>query len=558
MKPSRSPEVGQKHLLTEELARQAGLEEMATLYASRHMVSLPTGTVTFLFTDIESSTALLKQLGRDRYEQALAEHAAILKSATDAYGGKLVDTQGDSSFVAFAAARDAVAAASSAQLGLGAHEWPNGVTVKVRMGLHSGEPKASGERYVGIGVHRASRIGSAAHGGQVLLSSATRELVEDDLPDGVILRDLGLYRLKDIDRPERISQVVAEGLQVEFPPLRGADPVAPPKQPVLRRRSVLASALAGVLAAAVAIPVFALGQGSAGVSQAESLLQVDPAKATVTRGIDVPGRPAGVTTCAASVFVSSLNGFVYEIDPRTAKPYPIFVGGSPGDISHVGGLATVLTKQARNKMYVIDSGAGQAATTFALPGSPASQASIAVYGVDVYVANPNTRSLERISSPYTGLSRRSISLPPLSSVKEGLGYSGLAAGGGFLWIAGNYIDRTLLRVNLKTGHVTTIRLHFPPRAIAYGPGGLWLVDQRDNAVYRLNPTTGKAGPVIRVGHEPNAITVGDGFVWVTNALDGTVSRIDPSTQSVKSAKIGGKPIAIAVGLGAVWVLRQTA
>jgi class 3 adenylate cyclase/DNA-binding beta-propeller fold protein YncE len=521
------------------------------------MAQLPTGTVTFLFTDVEGSTTLLKRLGRDRYEHALAEHAAILRSAFDAHEGKLVDTQGDSCFVAFRAARDAVAAAVSAQRQLAAHVWPDGSTLKVRMGLHSGEPKASGERYVGIGVHRASRVGSAAHGGQVLLSSATRELVEDDLPDGVFLRDLGLYRLKDIDRPERISQVAAEGLQVEFPPLRGADPVASPAPPVLRRRSVLASALVGVLAAAIAIPVFALGQGSP-VARAATLVRVDPAKAKVTAGIDVPGQPVAVTTCAASVFVSSRDGYVYEIDPKTEKPFGIFVGGRPGDIAHIGGLATVLRgTSAKNTVTVIDSGSGTHTTPFALPGSPASSARIAVYGVDVYVANPNARKLERIGSPYTGVAHETIPLPPLSSARQGLGYSGLAAGDGALWIAGNDIDRTLWRVDLASRRVTSVPLGFAPRAIAFGPGGVWLVDQRGNSVYRVNPKSNKLGRRIAVGHEPSAVTAGAGFIWVTNALDGTVSRINPLDGTVTNAKIGGKPIAIAVGLGAVWVLRQT-
>jgi class 3 adenylate cyclase len=124
---------------------------------------LPTGTVTFLFTDIEGSTALLKRLGRDGYESVLSEQAGIVRAAVDAHQGQVVDTQGDSFFAAFRAARDAVAAAAEVQRELAGHEWPDGVEVKVRMGLHSGEPKASGERYVGIGVHRASRVGSAGH-----------------------------------------------------------------------------------------------------------------------------------------------------------------------------------------------------------------------------------------------------------------------------------------------------------------------------------------------------------------------------------------------------------
>src|SRR5205085_7258497 len=123
-------------------------------------------------------------------------------------------------------------------------------------GVHTGEASAAGARYVGFSVHRAARIGAAAHGGQVLLSSSTRALAEDDLPAGVGLLDLGLYRLKDLERPERIAQVEAEGLRREFPPLRGAERVRGRR--VLRRRSVLAAAVAGVVAAAVAVPVFAL------------------------------------------------------------------------------------------------------------------------------------------------------------------------------------------------------------------------------------------------------------------------------------------------------------
>src|SRR5882762_7064880 len=169
------------------MARWGIVAPTGARYADCHMTGLPTGTVTFLFTDIEGSTGVLKRLGRDRYEDLLAEQARILRAAFAAHGGVVVDTQGDSFFAAFGAARDAVAAAAVAQRDLAACDWPNGTEVKVRMGLHSGEPKAGGERYVGIGVHRAARVGAAAHGGQVLLSDASRGLVEDDLPEGLSL-----------------------------------------------------------------------------------------------------------------------------------------------------------------------------------------------------------------------------------------------------------------------------------------------------------------------------------------------------------------------------------
>ena len=180
------------------------------------------GTVTFMFTDIEGSTSLLKTLGRDRYGELLADHQLLLREVFAAHRGDEIETQGDAFFVAFRSASDALAAAAAIQRALAAHAWPDEKDVRVRIGVHSGEAAATGERYLGISVHRAARVGAAGHGGQVLLSSSTRELVEDDLPEGLSLRDLGAYQLKDIDRPERLSQLVIEGLPSEFPALKAS------------------------------------------------------------------------------------------------------------------------------------------------------------------------------------------------------------------------------------------------------------------------------------------------------------------------------------------------
>src|SRR5438477_5999516 len=178
---------------------------------------LPRGTVTFLFTDIEGSTRLLKQF-RARYGELLAEHERILRAAFDTHGGREIDTQGDAFFVAFPRATDAVAAAVEAQRRLREHPWPEGGEVQVRMGLHTGEPTVGGERYVGLGVHRAARIAAAGHGGQVLVSQTTRELLRDDPLADISLRDLGDHQLKDLDEPERIYQLAAPGLLEDFPP----------------------------------------------------------------------------------------------------------------------------------------------------------------------------------------------------------------------------------------------------------------------------------------------------------------------------------------------------
>jgi WD40 repeat protein/class 3 adenylate cyclase len=180
---------------------------------------LPEGTVTFLFSDIEGSTQLLYRL-RDTYTTLLAEHHRIMRESVSLGGGHVVDTEGDSFFVAFPRARDAVAAAVAAQRTLAQQAWPQGETVRVRMGLHTGEAEKALEGYVGLDVHRAARVAHVGHGGQVLLSETTAILVLDDLPAGVSLLDLGRHLLKDIRRPERIAQLCIEGLPAEFPPLK--------------------------------------------------------------------------------------------------------------------------------------------------------------------------------------------------------------------------------------------------------------------------------------------------------------------------------------------------
>ncbi|MFN2484595.1 MAG: adenylate/guanylate cyclase domain-containing protein [Candidatus Limnocylindria bacterium] len=187
-------------------------------------VDLPTGTVTFLFTDVEGSTRLLQALGR-AFPSVLERHHRILRDAIARHRGREVSTEGDAFFVVFRSAPDAVAAATDAQRALTAEAWPEGTALRVRMGIHTGEAVIGADNYVGLDVHRAARINAAGHGGQVLLSDSTRALVDAALPDGVRMRDLGEHRLKDLARPERLHQLVIEGLEGEFGTLRSLDAV---------------------------------------------------------------------------------------------------------------------------------------------------------------------------------------------------------------------------------------------------------------------------------------------------------------------------------------------
>jgi predicted ATPase/serine/threonine protein kinase/DNA-binding CsgD family transcriptional regulator len=228
----RFPSVQAFALALEEASREDASRQTLPFLASgdpaeagrraASMDHLPRGTVTLLFSDMEGSTSLLQQLG-ERYTQVLGECRRLLRAAFHRWHGHEVDTQGDSFFVAFARATDALDAAVDAQRALARHTWPEGMSVRVRMGVHTGEPQLSAEGYVGLDVHRAARIMSAGHGGQVLLSQTTRDLVEHDPPQGVSLRDLGAHRLKDLQQKSHLFQLVIEGLPADFPPLKTLD-----------------------------------------------------------------------------------------------------------------------------------------------------------------------------------------------------------------------------------------------------------------------------------------------------------------------------------------------
>jgi class 3 adenylate cyclase len=180
---------------------------------------LPGGTVTFLFTDIEGSTHLVKAL-RDRYGQVLAEHRRLIRAAIAGQAGHEVDTQGDAFFVAFGSAKQAVLCALEIQRALAAYSWPAGAPVRVRMGIHTGHAEPAGGAYTGLAVHRAARISAAAVGGQVLVSQATQMIIEDEEEEepGFTLVDLGERRLKDLDRPVRLFQLAAPGLEARDSP----------------------------------------------------------------------------------------------------------------------------------------------------------------------------------------------------------------------------------------------------------------------------------------------------------------------------------------------------
>jgi predicted ATPase/class 3 adenylate cyclase len=194
---------------------------------------LGVATLTFVFTDIEGSTALLRRVGADVYAQILADHHSLIRSALASHDGTELNTLGDGFFAAFSSPRACAVAVVEMQRALQQHDWPAGERVRVRMGVHTGEAAQTSAGLLGLDVHRAARVAGVASGGQILLSETTAALVRDSLPARAALRDLGHHRLKDLGRPEQIFQLDAAGLPAEFPPLRSLDnPALPNNLPV--------------------------------------------------------------------------------------------------------------------------------------------------------------------------------------------------------------------------------------------------------------------------------------------------------------------------------------
>jgi YVTN family beta-propeller protein len=508
------------------------------------MPQLPSGTVTFLFTDIEGSTQLLRQIG-PHYAEVLAEHQRIVREAAAAHGGHEVDTQGDSFFIAFPRGKDAVGAAVAAQRDLHTHAWPEGVQVKVRMGLHTGEPRVGEQRYVGMGVHKAARIGAAGHGGQVLLSATTRELVEDELPSGVTIRDLGERRLKDVERPERLSQLVIEGLPSEFDALKTIDVELARR----RRRMYVGSALIGVLAAAVAIPVFALGQGGDGggtVVEPNFVALVDPQSNSVVDAVQVGARPRGVAVGEGSVWVANQDDkTLSRIDAATHDLVrTITLDATPTGVAV--GLGAV---------WVANGLVGTVVRVDATTNEP-------VEPIDVTLrSNAGTVAVGE-GAVWAAFGTGEVGRITPSSSKVLLGVAGaspsaITVGEGSVWVA-NAFDHSVSRMNPRTvSVVASITVGRRPSAVALGDGSLWVSNEADDSVHRIDTASSSTVATIPVGDGPTAIAYGAGSVWVANGADGTLSRIDPRTNRVANILVvGNRPSGIAVGADGIWVTFQ--
>jgi class 3 adenylate cyclase len=547
----------------------------------KHMDSasgLPTGTVTFLFSDIERSTRLLANLGQASYSDLLSTHEEILRAAFDAHGGQVVDTQGDSFFVVFRRAREAAAAAISGQRGLIEHDWGDGVVVRVRIGLHTGEPLVGTERYVGTGVHRAARLGSAGHGGQVLLSETTQQLLRDDPLEGVSFRDLGVHHFKGLDAPERIFQLCTVGLPDAFPRLRTGEPRRQRLLRTGRGRIAVGSAVVAVVAG-IAVAVTIANRPRTVNLVANSVAVIDPVTNRPSGDVPLSFVPGGVTASGDQVWVMDSEGkTATAIDPKTlhvGRTVAVDVirareGGDSGaqwaggsmnwaagagavDQFSADGTATrialwqpvlLLARPAcrayvtggRGRVWITD--ARHLAELNAADGSVLRKVTLenvvgASAGTVCYGAQYSDGRLVAVRDPDESVGYLDPTTGAFSHITQNVGNisatrdpnpGAWSTGLGSLWVAGPELDvktftkrAYLKRIDLSTGQTLSRTLvGRDSSGLAIAPAtGIWVAGGSANELIRVNSSTAQVTSRLDLGHYPEAVASGHGRIWVT-------------------------------------------
>jgi YVTN family beta-propeller protein len=572
-----------RRLLDEELGLEPGqelrrleraiLEQEPSLAASAaparaSALTGPAGTVTFLFTDIEGSTRLTKELGDD-YDQLLEQHDRLLREAFGGHRGEEIDSQGDAFFFAFRRARDAVRAAVEVQQAFAALDWPQDVDVRIRIGIHTGEPGFAEAGYSGLDVVRAARISGSAHGGQVLVSSATRDLVGTAVED-VSFYDLGAQRLKDIEQPERIFQVVAPGLAEDFPPPMAEDAArmmtiggremalaaaaeaalgAEERRARLFRRAWLVAALGAlILAGAVAGLVVALMSASGGLIAVapDAVAVLDPKTNRVIDAVAVGSRPVALAVGENAVWVANADdGTVSRIDPESREVVKVIGVGAPVSDIAAGEGSVWVANGSEGTLARIDPRTNTVVDTLDLSGpdkvAPAGVYSVAIGNGAVWIGS-GARKVIRIDPDTTEI---------VATIRMAQTPADVAVEIGAVWTA--YISGRVLRIEPEGNAVTgAVAATASPVSIAIGGGTVWVSD-RDGLLWRIDPATMSVVGTVSI-EGVLGIASGGGAIWAAGGATGLLHRIDArSGQVARVIRVGSAPLDVAVGEEIVWV-----
>jgi class 3 adenylate cyclase/streptogramin lyase len=496
---------------------------------------------TVLFTDIVGSTELAGELGDRVWKEMLTRHHRLIRAELKRFGGREVETAGDSFFVTF---REP---ASAIRCGLALADAVRELGLEIRAGIHTGEAEIVDGRPRGIAVHIAARVMAVAGPGEVLVSSTVRDLVTGA---NLQFEDRGFYTLKGLEGDWRLFSLTAVNGNRSRPPLdreeaaRRRSAVQPP--PVLRRRLSLVVGTLVVVGLAGAV-YWLVGRPDVLSNVPPNRVgRIDPGSGNITAAYDSGSPPTALAGGSGAIWVASEGSqTLTRLDPESGQGGPtVATQGSPtGVVVDEDGAVWVLN-QFQATVVRIDPVRANIADSIGLESGTKD---IAAGEGAVWVINEAQRSLIRIDphDPQTNIPTQVLGADSFEHAP-----GGVAAGGGSVWVVAG---PRVLRVDPGTGEVTgEATTRFVGRDVAFGEGYVWVTHTSDDRISKVDPRSLEA-VAIAVGNSPVAVATGEDSVWVANSEDGTISRVDPGSGEVLSIDVGNPPEDVTVSEGAVWV-----
>ena len=517
--------------------------------------TLPSGTVTLLFTDIEGSTRMLRELGREPYVDALENHRLLLRAAFRGHGGVEVEMQGDSFFYVFPYARQAVAAALAGQRALQDHTWVS-QAIRVRMGLHTGEPVQSDGIFAGLDIHRAARVMGMARGAQVLLSARTADLVEDDLPQDVALRDLGAYELKDFPARQHLFALQGDGLSVE-PPAGSA----PQRRPRRARPITLAAAACStlvLLAGLLAVYRATRSGGEALLAVPNSVAVIDPGTDAVASVVSVGTTPTSIVAGGGAIWtLNTGDGTIARMDVstrRVSRTVPAGYGAS--DIAFSDGQVWVADASADVARALDSAGRTDAVVHLGIPharrrsGASFAAVALAARGDEIWAAGGDGLTTVVINASAKRVVRRIEGQRAVDADTSPAGPD-IAIGPAGVWATPGTDE--LLELDSPTHSIVQLGGFDGDQGITSVAVGSDVWATGAGVAWQVRPAPAQPQGTFAVGQRPTGIALGANSVWTANSVDGTVTRIDLVRGTTTTIRVGGNPNELIYSNGLVWV-----